>query len=334
MAKKMLNNLNMVQNEIQNARIQNLSSAPSSPVEGQVYFDTTLHQEGVYSNGAWVYRIAATLDTDTALAANSDTKIATQKATKAYADAKVADAINDGTTTVAPSQNAVFDALALKLPTSYLDTDTSLAANSDVKIATQKATKAYVDGLVTSGFKYRGAIDCSANPNYPAAVVGDFYRVSVAGKIGGASGTVVTAGDTIVCNTIASAGNEATVGSSWDKLQANVDAATTSTQGLVTLATLAEAEAKSSSTKVLTPASVVNFAKMAVFTATGDSSTTAFVVTHNFATRNVMIQVREVSSPYGEVLVDNEATTTNTATVTFAVAPATSTNYTIIVVAL
>ena len=31
-------------------------------------------------------------------------------------DAKVADAINDGTTTVAPSQNAVFDALALKAP--------------------------------------------------------------------------------------------------------------------------------------------------------------------------------------------------------------------------
>ena len=31
-------------------------------------------------------------------------------------DAKVADAINDGTTTVAPSQNAVYDALALKQP--------------------------------------------------------------------------------------------------------------------------------------------------------------------------------------------------------------------------
>lgn len=36
------------------------------------------------------------------------------KATIVYADAKVADAINDGTTTIAPSQNAVFDALALK----------------------------------------------------------------------------------------------------------------------------------------------------------------------------------------------------------------------------
>ena len=38
---------------------------------------------------------------------------ATDATTKA--DAKVADAINDGTTTVAPSQNAVFDALALKI---------------------------------------------------------------------------------------------------------------------------------------------------------------------------------------------------------------------------
>lgn len=35
-------------------------------------------------------------------------------ATPAYADAKVADAINDGVTTIAPSQNKVFDALALK----------------------------------------------------------------------------------------------------------------------------------------------------------------------------------------------------------------------------
>jgi hypothetical protein len=45
----------------------------------------------------------------------ADPTSAQDAATKAYADSKVADAINDGTTTVAPSQNAVFDALALKL---------------------------------------------------------------------------------------------------------------------------------------------------------------------------------------------------------------------------
>jgi len=35
--------------------MQNLSSAPSSPVEGQCYYDTTLHQYGTYQNGAWAY---------------------------------------------------------------------------------------------------------------------------------------------------------------------------------------------------------------------------------------------------------------------------------------
>lgn len=39
---------------------------------------------------------------------------ATNSTSNTYADSKVADAINDGTTTIAPSQNAVFDALVLK----------------------------------------------------------------------------------------------------------------------------------------------------------------------------------------------------------------------------
>lgn len=66
------------------------------------------------TNLSYVPEDVANKDTDTSLAANSDTKYASQKATKAYADAKVGDAIADGVTTVAPSQNAVFDALALK----------------------------------------------------------------------------------------------------------------------------------------------------------------------------------------------------------------------------
>jgi len=40
----------------------------------------------------------------------------TQVANKSYVDAKVADTITDGVTTIAPSQNAVFDALVLKEP--------------------------------------------------------------------------------------------------------------------------------------------------------------------------------------------------------------------------
>lgn len=71
---------------------------------------------------------------------------------------------------------------------------------------------------------YKGVIDCAANPNYPAANAAEMYFVSVAGKIGGASGVVVTAGDTIICNTDSTAsGDQATVGTYWNVLQTNID---------------------------------------------------------------------------------------------------------------
>jgi hypothetical protein len=71
---------------------------------------------------------------------------------------------------------------------------------------------------------YKGVIDCAANPNYPAADAGDYYKVSVAGKIGGASGLVVELGDALICTTDSTAsGDQATVGNFWNILQTNID---------------------------------------------------------------------------------------------------------------
>ena len=48
--------------------------------------------------------------------------------------------------------NGNFSALNTdKMETSVLDTDTTLAANSDSKIPSQKAVKAYVDSLISAG---------------------------------------------------------------------------------------------------------------------------------------------------------------------------------------
>lgn len=71
-------------------------------------------------------------------------------------------------------------------------------------------------GSAPGALIYKGSIDCSGNPNFPAATQGDVYRISVSGKIGGAAGDNVLAGDDIICNTTAVAGTKAEVGTSWD----------------------------------------------------------------------------------------------------------------------
>lgn len=109
-----------------------------------------------------------------------------------------------------------------------LSTDGTFAANSDALVPSQKATATYVNTRVAAldVMVFKGVIDCSANPNYPAADAGWTYRISVAGRIGGASGAKVEAGDMAICITDGTgSGNQATVGANWDIIQANIDGA-------------------------------------------------------------------------------------------------------------
>ena len=85
-------------------------------------------------------------DIDGTLAANSDTKYASQKAAKTYTDAAKASAISTANgytdTGLAGKQNTLgFTAE----DSANKDIDGTLAANSDIKYASQKATKTYVD---------------------------------------------------------------------------------------------------------------------------------------------------------------------------------------------
>lgn len=106
--------------------------------------------------------------------------------------------------------------------------ETTLTGGS-TSIPRADAVKTYVDNMIVSGIAtndamiFKGAIDCSTNPNYPAADRGWTYKVSVAGSIGGASGPTVEVNDTIICTTDGtSAGTHASVGSNWVILQTNI----------------------------------------------------------------------------------------------------------------
>jgi hypothetical protein len=105
------------------------------------------------------------------------------------------------------------------------DNDASLAANSNTRLPTQSAVKSFVEAAVTGVMSFKGDLNCSTNPNYPAGAKGDSYVASVAGKIGGASGKSVDAGDLIVCRAANAGGTEASVGASWFVLEHNLQGA-------------------------------------------------------------------------------------------------------------
>jgi hypothetical protein len=102
-----------------------------------------------------------------------------------------------------------------------------------------KATAAQIIGALV----YKGVIDCSSNPNYPVGVSGDLYVISVAGKIGGASGVTVEAGDLVLVKTGNAGGTQAAVGTSWDAVQSNIVGALVGANNLSDLANAATARA-------------------------------------------------------------------------------------------
>lgn len=156
--------------------------------------------------------------------------------------------------------------------------------------------------------------------------------------VGAGTGITVNANDVALSASVAGAGlthsagvlavaGDASISVSADQIGL---AAGVAGAGL-TLNTGVLAVGAGSGISVAADAVAVNSSVARVYAAAiGDGSTTNIVVTHSLGTRDIAVTVRNASSPYEEVIVDNEATSTTTCTLKFATAP-TSGQYRVIV---
>jgi cytoskeletal protein CcmA (bactofilin family) len=180
--------------------------------------------------------------------------------------------------------------------TTILDED-DLSTDSATALATQQSIKAYVDA--------------SAGMTGWVLEDGDGTEVNVTN----AKEVKFVEGGNIDINWTDT--DNGTDGDPYD-LTFTVPSASTSTAGAVELATTAEALAGSDSSRAVTPEGL---AARSYSETIGDASATAIAVDHNLNTRDVIVQLYDVSS-YDTVIADVVRTTVDRVTITFASAPA------------
>lgn len=186
---KSLSSVDMAFNQLLNGRFQQLASAPGSPVEGQFYYDTTLHQFGVWNNSAWVYLgvavsnaitrasaagganeliVAAGADRSAqAYTTNGLLKIAAGVVATAVADTDYTTPAGAETLTnktINATNNTLSNLTTGMFAANVVDTDGTLAANSDTRLASQKAVVTYVQANM-QGAQWKAPVRAATTVN-------------------------------------------------------------------------------------------------------------------------------------------------------------------------
>ena len=110
----------------------------------------------------------------------------------------------------------------------------------------------------------------------------------------------------------------------WVTFGTSAGAASTSSAGIVQLATQAEVDTGTDALKVVTPATLAGsaYASRKFNANVGDGTATSYAVTHNLNTRDVQVEVYRNSGNFDDVLVEIQRTSVNVVTLVFDTAPA------------
>lgn len=305
MAKKVLTDINLTQNELQNAALQNLASDPSNPVAGQVYFNTTTERFRIFDGTEWqemgtgggtVTSVAvenasgggltvsgSPITTTGTISIGHSNSIAAQTTSGLYPIKVDANGhITELGTAVNMSEYAQLNSPA------FTGTPTAPTATAGTN-TTQIATTAFVTEAVSdleSAVKYKGTVSGGTLPSSDVKN-GDMYVVAEAGTYGGQAAKV---GDMFIASV---SGGTTT----WEYIPSGDDSQLIKVEETIT----------------------------------GDGSTTSFTISHNLGTRAITVQIYD-GSTYEDVVTDVVRTTANAITVSFAQAPANGTTYEVVII--
>lgn len=340
MARRFLTNINLEKNEIQNVVIHKLATAPSTPVDGQIYFNTSDERYYLRQSTGWK-DVSGRID-DIVAAAGATYILITDNGDGTLS-LDVAAATNVQKGLMSSTDKAKLDAsTSAATPNAIVQRDASgnfaannITSNAVIINETQNgltatnhaATIGYVNTIVQSGMKVKGIIDATANPDYPAALVGDAYYIVNNGRIGGGSGPLVKSGDLIIAVNNNAGGADTVVGDDWIIIERNIDYATETVAGYVRLATSAEVVTGTVTDAAVTPSGLASWwaaqdtsYSFSANVGLGDA-TKIFVVNHALGTVDVQVQVKDNTT--NELVEPNiQITNANSVTVTFNRAPA------------
>lgn len=354
---KYLANLDLNKNELQNARIQNLASAPGSPVIGQVYYDTTDVTAKVWNGTAWIaidaskvansYIPLAKLATDplaranhtgtqtastisdfnTAVRTNRLDQMATPTAAVAMGSQQITGLAAPTNGTDAANKNYVDDAVA---GISWKN-EVRVATTAAGTLATSFANGQTVDGtaLVTGDrILIKDQATQTENGIYIVASSGAPTRATDADSAAELYGAAV-----FVTNGTANGGKRfvsstqapITIGATNITFaQFDAGAVYTAGNGLTLSTNDFNVGAGTGISVAADTVSIDTAVVVRKYSATiGDGSSTAIVVTHNLNTKDIQVQLRQVADDVF-VVADVTATSVNTCTITFTTAPAAS----------
>lgn len=304
MAKKFLTNIDLGNNQLLNVAVQQLASDPTTPVEGQIWENTTTHHVKIYLNG-----IVTTLDNQ----GGSYTLPAATTTTLGGVEVSVAPATAATPIAVGTNDPSYTDAVAKKH-----------AQNTDT--GTTQTSFQLDSGNTGPRWKNETGIMAARNAGdtaYADAKINNLTvegNITVNGELETVTGNIINTGDRYVelNNDITAASQNATAGY---KNKAFAADNTTRLDGVHEYNPTTGRHQVTAYPNAATATAVQTNVALYLGFDVGNGTATSITLTHNLNNSYPIVQVLRKAAPFDQVECDVTITDANNVVVAFAVAP-------------